>query len=253
MTRTVRVFGLLVLRVTTTVGGEPVAVDVAVAAPPVTRMVPATDGVTVSVGSSNQAPTAAFSIIRCTDLTCSFADASSDGDGSVVSWSWDFGDGNTSTEQSPTHSYASGGAFKVTLTVTDNDGATNSNYHIATANEPVSSNMHVGDIDGSMEDNGRSRWRAKASFTVHDANHSPVSGASVAYSWSSRDASGSGACTTDAAGRCPSDWTPYLLNRNKSVTFTVDSVASSLQYQSTDNHDPDGDSDGTAITVVKAH
>ena len=73
----------------------------------------------------------------------------------------------------------------------------------------------------------------------------------MSHSWSSRDASGSGACTTDGAGQCPSDWTPYLLNRNKSVAFTVDSVASSLQYQSADNHDPDGDSDGTTITIVK--
>ncbi len=84
-------------------------------------------------------------------------------------------------------------------------------------------------------------------------NHSPVSGAIVSHSWSSRDASGAGVCTTDGAGQCPSDWTRYLLNRNKSVTFTVDSVASSLQDQSADNHDPDSDSDGTAITVVKGH
>ncbi len=73
----------------------------------------------------------------------------------------------------------------------------------------------------------------------------------MSHSWSSRDASGSGVCTTGGAGRCPSDWTPYLRKRNKSVAFTVDSVASSLQYQSADSHDPDGDSDGIAITIVK--
>ncbi len=114
----------------------------------------------------------------------------------------------------------------------------------------AASDTEDGDIDGGKEKN-KNRWRANANFAIHDTNHSPVSGAIVSHSWSSRDASGSGVCTTDGAGRCPSDWTPYLRKGNKSVAFTVDSVASSLQYQSADNHDPDGDSDGIAITIVK--
>lgn len=35
---------------------------------------------------------------------------------------WDFDDGPTSTEQNPTHSYGSGGTYTVILTVTDDDG-----------------------------------------------------------------------------------------------------------------------------------
>jgi hypothetical protein len=58
-------------------------------------------------------------------------------------------------------------------------------------------------------------------------------------------------CTTDAAGQCwveakriPSDVT--------SVSFTVDSMADSLYtYDATGNTDPDGDSDGTTITLSK--
>ena len=42
----------------------------------------------------------------------------------IVSWLWDFGDGTTSTEQNPTHTYASPGKYKVTLTVTDAAGRT---------------------------------------------------------------------------------------------------------------------------------
>jgi len=41
-----------------------------------------------------------------------------------VSWAWDFGDGGTSTEQSPTHTYALSLFYLVTLTVTDDQGAT---------------------------------------------------------------------------------------------------------------------------------
>ena len=39
---------------------------------------------------------------------------------------WTFGDGGTATETSPTHSYpvTSATEFTVTLTVTDNEGAT---------------------------------------------------------------------------------------------------------------------------------
>ncbi len=67
--------------------------------------------------------------------------ASSDPDGSIVSYAWDFGDGNSGTGVSPTHSYASDGNFTVSLTVTDNNGATNtasSTVTITTENPPPS-------------------------------------------------------------------------------------------------------------------
>ena len=79
--------------------------------------------VTVSSGGGNEAPTADFTF-AVTDLSVAFTDASTDSDGTVVSWSWDFGDGNSSTDQNPTHAYADYGAYTVSLTVTDDDGAT---------------------------------------------------------------------------------------------------------------------------------
>jgi PKD repeat protein len=54
--------------------------------------------------------------------------ASADSDGSITTYAWDFGDGQTSsgsTNTTVTHSYAAAGAYVVTLTVTDNQGATN--------------------------------------------------------------------------------------------------------------------------------
>ena len=46
-------------------------------------------------------------------------------DGTIVSWFWNFGDGDTSTEQNPSHRYRKIGDYPVTLTVTDNGGASN--------------------------------------------------------------------------------------------------------------------------------
>jgi PKD repeat protein len=76
-------------------------------------------------GGANTAPTAAFTY-SCTDLGCSFTDASTDSDGSVTAWSWHFGDGGSSNTVNPSHTYAAAGPYNVTLTVTDNEGGSDS-------------------------------------------------------------------------------------------------------------------------------
>ncbi|MCC5841199.1 MAG: PKD domain-containing protein [Opitutales bacterium] len=47
-----------------------------------------------------------------------------DPDGDDITFLWNFGDGNTSTEINPTHTFATPGDYSVTLTVTDDGGAT---------------------------------------------------------------------------------------------------------------------------------
>ncbi|MRG60096.1 PKD domain-containing protein [Agromyces sp. CFH 90414] len=86
------------------------SVDVTVTAPP----------------PPNEAPTAAFTQLASGRMVAFDGATSSDPDGSVVGYAWDFGDGSTGAGAAPTHEYAAAGTYDVELTVTDDDGATDS-------------------------------------------------------------------------------------------------------------------------------
>jgi hypothetical protein len=47
---------------------------------------------------------------------------------SNVSWHWDFGDGTTSDEAFPTHPYNSSGFYHISVTITDNQGRSDTSY-----------------------------------------------------------------------------------------------------------------------------
>jgi PKD repeat protein len=74
----------------------------------------------------NQPPTASFTS-SCVGLDCTFdASASSDPDGQVTSRSWQFGDGASGNGQFAQHEFPGPGNYNVTLTVVDDDGASDS-------------------------------------------------------------------------------------------------------------------------------
>jgi len=82
-------------------------------------------------GTANNPPIASFTYVPknpAVGQQISFTASSSyDPDGNIVSYDWDFEDGNSGSGVNPTHAYAQDGTYTVTLTVTDNDGATDSN------------------------------------------------------------------------------------------------------------------------------
>src|SRR5262249_48294217 len=112
-------------------------------------------------------PDASFSFV-CNLLTCSFDGSnSSDSDGTIAGYSWNFGDGNTALGQTISHTYAAGGYRTVTLTVTDNDGATGVQSQTVFANSPpaasftFSCNRLTCSFDGSAShdsDDGIVMW-----------------------------------------------------------------------------------------------
>ncbi|MDG3086539.1 S8 family serine peptidase [Vibrio hannami] len=80
--------------------------------------------VAVDDSGQNSPPSAAFTS-DCTELTCSFdASSSSDSDGSINSYEWDFGDTAIDTGETASHTFTTDGTYTITLTVTDNEGAT---------------------------------------------------------------------------------------------------------------------------------
>ncbi len=89
----------------------------------------------VTVVAPNIPPVANFTFAP-SGLTVAFTDTSTDSDGTIASRSWNFGDGTTSTATNPSKTYAAGGAYTVTLTVTDNRGATNAKSSTLTVNAP---------------------------------------------------------------------------------------------------------------------
>jgi PKD repeat protein len=98
------------------------------------------DSLSTSVTISNIPPLANFTYTpahptNTTDI--SFFDTSTDGDGSIMGWWWDFNDGTYSSQQNPVHRYYTDGDYQVTLTVTDNDGATNTTQELVVVYTPA--------------------------------------------------------------------------------------------------------------------
>ena len=87
-------------------------------------------------GGGNAAPNASFTF-DCTGLTCSFdGTGSSDSDGTIATYAWTFGDGAAGTGATVSHTYGAGGTYTATLTVTDDDNATDSESRSVTVSSP---------------------------------------------------------------------------------------------------------------------
>ncbi|HEC81565.1 MAG TPA: PKD domain-containing protein, partial [Thermoplasmatales archaeon] len=105
-----------------------------------------------------------------------FTDLSTDDDGVVVSWLWNFGDNNESTEQNPLHKYSYKGIYNVTLTVWDDDGATDAltlQLHVGLT-PPVA---YIDSITPNPANNGET-----VTFTGHGED---VDGVITSYLWTS--------------------------------------------------------------------
>jgi serine protease len=137
-----------------------------------------------SAAPANIAPVASFT----TNVTPSVnslsvslnAGNSTDSDGTISSYSWDFGDGSSGSGVNTSHLYAAAGSYTISLTVRDNDGASNSS----------DSELNLTSVDAQF-----TLSRATSQSINFDASDSSVIGASggdpsiVSYSWDFGDGS----------------------------------------------------------------
>jgi thermitase len=112
--------------------------------------------------------------------------------------------------------------------------------------------VHVGDLDATKINSG-STVSIQVTVEVHYDTEALASGAIVSGNWTGGYQASNVSCQTptNGSGRCVVASGP-IPKRIGSATFTVTGVtdAGGLPYDAV-NHDPDGDSNGTTIAVVK--
>jgi serine protease len=132
-----------------------------------------------SSNASNQPPTAQFSYViadTTTPLTINFdANTSNDSDGTITNYSWDFADGNSATGVTTNHSFSTTGTYSVVLTVTDNDGASDTSTHTVQITTSVEA-----DIELSLNDDGSILFDASNSQIYGNADEQTTI---VNYQW----------------------------------------------------------------------
>jgi hypothetical protein len=120
------------------------------------------------------------------------AAGSVDPNGTVASYTWDFGDGTSATGASVTHTYARYGAYAVHVTVTDNDGLTDTAEAMAAvADVPPTVGAFAGATllqgetyaaSGSFTDPGADAWTATVDYGDSSTGALALSGQSFALS-----------------------------------------------------------------------
>ena len=175
-------------------------------------------------GSGNQAPTAAADF-SCDALNCNFdGSASSDSDGSITDFSWDYGDGNSGSGATASHSYAASGSYTVSLTVTDNEGATGqTSFEVAVSDGAAATTMNVASVVTGTASAGRGQKYATATVTVLDNLGRGVSGATVTGNFSGSITENGASGVTDTSGIAT-----IVSNASAGGNITVDFCVSSL-------------------------
>jgi PKD repeat protein len=129
-----------------------------------------------------------------------FTSTSNDPDGNIVNWTWNFDDGTPlSFKPNPQHTYANGKIYNVTLTVKDNESASNS----ITKKINVMNNPPVADfVYALVGDSKHVRFDA--------SNSSDVNGTIVSYFWEFGD--GKNSTDVIVGHDYERDYTTYKVN-----------------------------------------
>jgi subtilisin family serine protease len=143
-----------------------------------------------------------------------------------------------------------GEKYVLTAHLTNIDDTNEANNHMDTTvtvtDELSSPYIYVADLDGKSKNYPFKLWMATVTITVQDNLDQPVETARISGVFS--DGPTVFQCTTNAAGTCSvQGWQIW----ENCLTFTVMDISATLEYWPEYNTDPDGDSDGTSITVCR--
>ncbi|GAA1856074.1 PKD domain-containing protein [Microbacterium koreense] len=169
--------------------------------------------------AENVAPVAGFSSTVDGLAVTVDASATTDSDGTIASYSWNWGDGTADTSGvHSTHTYADAGDYTVTLTATDDDGATHAATQVVTVTAPVGGNSApVAAFTAAVD---------ALAVSVDGTGSTDVDGSIAAYNWNWGDGSAddAGATATHA----------YASAGTYTVTLTVTDDDGATHAQSHD-------------------
>lgn len=199
---------------------------------------------------ANQAPTAAFTS-DVSFLSVAFdATASTDADGSVASYGWNFGDGANGTGAITSHTYAQAGEYLVTLTVTDNRGATNTVTHqVAVVDPPnqtptASFTTSIADLSLSVDGSGSSDPDGAVALYGWDfGDGSTASGATASHTYAEAGTFTVTLTVTDddgGTGTTTRSVTAVRPNQNPAAAFTSTVNGLTVAVDGSGSADPDG-------------
>jgi fructan beta-fructosidase len=185
---------------------------------------------------TNNAPTPSFAYSTSNLIADFDGSGSSDSDGSISSWVWDFGDGTTGNGEFVSHAYSVSGNYTVTLTVTDDKGATGSDSHVVSVSDGSggSSTMHVSSIVEGEVNQGQGNKNASATVIILDDLGNPVGSATVTGTFS-------GDFNESQSGNTGSDGSVKLITNSAkkgslNFDFCVDDIThSSFTYDAAQN------------------
>lgn len=106
--------------------------------------------------------------------------------------------------------------------------------------------VYVANLEDTSTNQNKNKWTATANILIHDHNNNAVVAAEVTGTFQGK---GQATCETNGLGWCTVAM-EYGTQDPKQTTFNVTSVTYvGHTYVPSQNRDPDGDSDGTVITL----
>ncbi|MCW3986207.1 MAG: PKD domain-containing protein, partial [Candidatus Bathyarchaeota archaeon] len=227
----------------------------------VTLTVTDDDGATATASStktvSNRPPIASFTESAETVYTGETiyfnASDSYDPDGTTVSYFWDFGDGTNATGVTVDHSYADDGNYTVTLTITDDDGATSStsSTKIVLNTPPIAvftESTETGYTNETITFNASQSYDPDGSIVSYFwdfGDGTNVTGTVVVHSYMDDGNYTVTLTVTDNDGAStPTSATKTILNRPPVAVFTESTetvnTGEIISFDASDSYDPDG-------------